>query len=108
MKRSYVLGFVNIHSFIQTISIVPLQVHCYSEALLTQHGYCVGVSTPKCHRQLRIKDLPKVPTWRLERDSNPQPFGRKASNLPTRHHVPNMLTRHLTFCRISYSVTLVK
>jgi len=32
-----------IHSFIETISIAPLQVHCYSEALLTQHRYCVGV-----------------------------------------------------------------
>jgi len=30
--------------FIQTFSIVPLQVHCYSETLPTKHGYCVGVS----------------------------------------------------------------
>src|SRR6218665_4004853 len=28
-------------SFIQAISIAPLQVHYYSEALPTQHGYCV-------------------------------------------------------------------
>jgi len=34
----------DIHSFIQTISIVPLQVHYYSEALPTQHGYCAGIS----------------------------------------------------------------
>src|SRR6218665_1315025 len=27
--------------------------------------------TPKHHRQLRVKDLPKVSTWRLERESNP-------------------------------------
>ena len=27
-------------TFIQTISIAPLQVHFYSEALPTQHGYC--------------------------------------------------------------------
>src|SRR6218665_5645 len=33
-----------IHSFIQVISIATLQVHYYSEALLTQHRYCVGVS----------------------------------------------------------------
>src|SRR6218665_1258283 len=33
-----------IHSFIQIISIAPLQVHVYSEALPTQHGYCAGVS----------------------------------------------------------------
>src|SRR6218665_1695148 len=26
--------------------------------------------TPKRHRQLRENDLPKVTTWRLERDSN--------------------------------------
>jgi len=33
-----------IHSFIQAISIAPLQVHYYSEALPTKHGYCVAVS----------------------------------------------------------------
>src|SRR6218665_2108986 len=27
-------------------------------------------SMPKCHRKLRVKDLPKVPMWRIERDSN--------------------------------------
>src|SRR6218665_619396 len=29
---------------IQAMSIAPLHVHYYSEALPTQHGYCVGVS----------------------------------------------------------------
>jgi len=33
-----------IQLIILAISIAPLQVHCYSEALPTQHGYCVGVS----------------------------------------------------------------
>src|SRR6218665_1935709 len=33
-----------IHLFIQAISIALLQVLCYSEALPTQHRYCVGVS----------------------------------------------------------------
>jgi len=33
-----------LHSFIQAISTAPRQVHYYSEALPTQHGYCVGVS----------------------------------------------------------------
>ena len=46
--------------------------------------------TPKHHRQLRVKDLPKVPTWRLERDSNPRPFGRKVTNLPMSHHAPHI------------------
>src|SRR6218665_2239310 len=29
----------------------------------------------EAHRQLQVKDLPKVPTWRLERESNPRPYG---------------------------------
>ena len=33
-----------VHSFIQAISIAPLQVHYLSEVLPTQHGYCVWVS----------------------------------------------------------------
>jgi len=49
-----------IHSFIQAISIAPLQVHFYSEALPTQHGYCVRIYMPRRHMQLRVKDLPKV------------------------------------------------
>ena len=48
-----------IHLFIPDISIAPLQVHYYSEALPTQHGYCVGVSRRKRHRQLRMKDVCK-------------------------------------------------
>jgi len=31
-------------AFIQAISIAPLQVLYYSEALPTQHGYCAGIS----------------------------------------------------------------
>ena len=48
--------------------------------------HCAGVYTPKHYRQLQVKDLPKVPTWRLERDTNPWLSGRKASTLPMRHH----------------------
>src|SRR6218665_1798465 len=35
--------------------------------------------TPKRHRQLRVKDLPKIPTWRLKRDSNPRQFEREVT-----------------------------
>src|SRR6218665_156541 len=35
------------NSFIQVVSIAPLQVHYYSEALPTQHEYCVEVSRRK-------------------------------------------------------------
>src|SRR6218665_3351924 len=48
--------------------------------------------TPKRHRQLRIKDLPMVPRWRLERDSNPRPSGRKPSTLPMSHKVSQLYT----------------
>src|SRR6218665_281849 len=57
-----------IHLFIPAISMVPLQVHYYSEALSTTARILCRSFTPKRHRQLRVKDLPKVPTWRLERD----------------------------------------
>ena len=59
-----------IHSFIPDISVAPLQVHYYSEAPRLLHRYCVRVNTPKRYRQLSVKDLPKVPSWRLERCSN--------------------------------------
>ena len=42
----------------------------------------------KRHRQLQVKDLPNVRMWWLEWDSNPRPFGRKATNLPMSHHAP--------------------
>jgi len=38
-----------------------------------QHWYCVGVNMPKRYRQLRVTNLPKVSTRRLEWDSNLQP-----------------------------------
>ena len=36
----------------------------------------------EAHEQLRVKDLPRVPTRRLEVDSNPQPSGCKAQIYP--------------------------
>src|SRR6218665_4202135 len=46
---------------------------------------------PKCYRQLQVKDLPKVPTWQLEWDSNLRLYGRKAPYLPLRRYVPHTL-----------------
>jgi len=43
-------------------------------------------------QQLWVKDFPKVPTWRPECDSNPRPFGRKASNLAMCYHAPLLLS----------------
>jgi len=46
--------------------------------------------TSKRHRQLWVKDLPKVPMWRLERESNPWTFRQKASTLPMCHTCPTL------------------
>jgi len=105
MKQYYFL-------FILRIYIAPPQ-ETYSEALSAQTkfihpGYLYSTFSsplllrsthdkaripsqsfkPKHHRQLRMKDLPKIPMWQLERNSNPWPFGRKALNLPMSHHAP--------------------
>ena len=48
--------------------------------------------TPKCHMQLQVKNLPKVNTWRLEQESNPWPFGWKASSLPMHYTRPTLCT----------------
>ena len=53
---------------------------------------------PKRLRQLWVKDLHKVPTWRLEWELNPWPFGRKALTLPKRHHAPLTSHRASTIC----------
>src|SRR6218665_2115233 len=45
---------------------------------------------PKHYRQLRVKDLPKVPTWWLELDSNLQPSAHKTLNLPLCHHTSGL------------------
>ena len=37
------------------------------------------------YRQQRVKDLPKVPTWRLETESNQRPSLLNTTTLPTLH-----------------------
>src|SRR6218665_4056155 len=68
---------------------------------------------PKRYRQLQVKDLPKVPTWRLERDSNPRPSSRTVLHQPMRHHVPrhsmtDALLSALNTCIINSRVALDK
>src|SRR6218665_322059 len=68
--------------------------------------------TPKCHRQLQVKDLSKVPMWQLGRDSSPRLFGRKAMNLPMSYHAPPWLIQSIfyinydtvcgTFCTLHF------
>src|SRR6218665_363671 len=70
-------NFIAIHSFIQDI------VYGASSSPLLLRGapdpariLCQSFTT-KRHRQLQVKDLLKVPTWRLERDSNPRPSNER-------------------------------
>src|SRR6218665_265345 len=65
-----------IHSFIHSdhfysTSSSPLLLRSapYTAQILCQSF------TPKHHRHLQVKDLPKVPMWWLERDSNLRPSG---------------------------------
>src|SRR6218665_2828393 len=56
----YCIVFIHFYSASHSLS--------FSEALPTTaiDTVHVGVYTPKRYRQLQVKDLPKVPTWRLE------------------------------------------
>jgi len=55
-----------IHSFIQTISIAPPQVHYYSEALSTQHGHCAGISRRSAKGNCEWRTCPRsLCAWRL-------------------------------------------
>ena len=100
-----ILTFVNCDyvTFTQLGLFCPMSLYCFipsdcfysasSSSLLlrgapdTARILCRNF-TLKRHRQLWVKDLPKVPTWRLERESNPWPIGRKASTLPMPHTRP--------------------
>ena len=87
--------------FIQAISITPLQVHYYSKALPTTAQMLCRSFAPKYPRQLRVKDLPKVPTWRLERDSNLQSSWK-------RHRICQCSNTPHVDCRQFFVVLLVE
>src|SRR6188768_1644649 len=81
-------------SFLDLIIVLYLNT-CYS----TPHrflfrgapDYCADAESEfhaEAHEQLRVKDLPTVPTRRLEVDSNPQPSSCKAPNIPLHHRAP--------------------
>ena len=52
------LKHISVHSCIQTISIAPLQVRYYSEALPTQHGYWAGVSRRSATGNCELRTCP--------------------------------------------------
>ena len=82
--------FESFHSFVHSaISIAPLQVLYYSEGRTPDYSTdTVSEFHAEAHRQLQVKDLPKVPTRRLERESNPRPSGWNSLSQPRHHHVP--------------------
>ena len=78
----------NVHSFIHSgyfysVSSSPLLFRGAPDILFRSF-------TPKRGRKLQVKDLAKVPTRLLERDSNPRLFGRKSMNLQMSHHAPHV------------------
>src|SRR6218665_2989941 len=76
-------SFINSGNF-YSVSSTPLLLRSAPDT--ARIGLLCRSFTPKRHRQLRVKDLPTVPTWRLERDLNPRPFERKATDQPMSHH----------------------
>src|SRR6218665_120696 len=87
LLTSYVMQ-AQLHSFIHSgyfisVSSSPILLRGAPD---TERILCRSF-TPKRHRQLRVKDLPTVPTWRLERDSIPATLrtkGAKSTNGPLR------------------------
>ena len=92
----YVCMYVCVYFY----SLPPRLVHCYSEAVptTTRKQVCQSFTPKRSERELWVKNLLKVPTWRLGWGSNPRRSGRRQAHLPT---VPPRLTGlWLTgFCR---------
>src|SRR6218665_1837925 len=61
---------------------------CPSIPAISRHGTdTVSEFHAEAPHPTASEGLAKVPTWRIERDSNPRPFGRNSSNIPTSHRV---------------------
>src|SRR6218665_3381740 len=59
------------------------------DSRLLQESYLAARAPHPSYRQLRVKDLPKVPTWQLEVESNQRPSAPKALTISTYNHAPN-------------------
>ena len=105
-------------TFIHAISIVPLQVHYYTEVLPTQHGCCARIlrqsATGNCEWKTCSRSL-RGGYRTHERESDPWPFKRKASTLPMCHtHTPHYsytpvlhFTNWQSFITIGYLISVV-
>jgi len=89
--HSFIPDIYIIHSFIPNISIEPLQVYYYSEALLTKAlTLCRSLHAEAQHITVS-EGLAQFPyTWRLKWDSNLRPSERKAPNYPLSHNASQM------------------
>src|SRR6218665_1678652 len=92
----YMCAFIH-SGYFYSASSSPLKLRGAPDTAQTQP--CRSFA-PKRPVQLRVKDLSKVPTWLLERYSNPRPFGRKAANIPISHLLKDILLSYITTTRI--------
>ena len=85
LVHSFIHSFI--HSFNRAISIAPLQVHYYSEALPTHCSTDIVLEFHAEAPQTTASEGLAQGSYMaaIERDSNPRPCGRKASNLPMSH-----------------------
>lgn len=74
------MHFLPTPSFIQDISVAPLQVHLLLRIALDYSRGTVSEFDAESLQTTTSDGLAKVPAWRPEWDSNPQPCGRKAPN----------------------------
>jgi len=93
-----------IHPFLQRFS----QHEPFRSAPDHSNRHSVSESTlAVCYKQLQVKNLSKVLTWQLERDSNPWPSGRKASTLSICQHAPQWYLTISDRIRMHYVVSLL-
>src|SRR5678815_108277 len=78
-----------IHSFIHFRYLYSAPSRFLLRGAPDYSAYTESEFHAEAHEQLRVQDLPRVPTRRLEVDSNPQPSDCKAPNIPLHHRTPH-------------------
>ena len=84
---NYVDYFIN--SFIQTISIAPLQIHYCSEALPTQHGYCAGISRQSATGNCEWRLCPRSLHWGYSGSQTHDPSDERCQLYQCATHAPH-------------------
>ena len=79
-------------------------INFYSEALPTQHGYCVGVSRRNATGNGEWTTCPRSIRVAPQLDSNLRPFWQKKPNLPMCHHAQ----QYFPVCRCNLVCLLLK